>query len=160
MPILREAPKPETYNFVVQRYNLACVQSQHFNTYDEAIDSVAVSIGASPEAQTLFIRTDSAYNRAVAMGWKCVTAKWNDHLEETTIKPTTESQESIYNVLSAEDWMSKKDILEATGIKNSQWRTSIQTLQQKKLVKCSVTARDKKSGASKKHYFYKKIVQK
>ena len=158
MPISREAPKPETYTFVVQRYNLACIQSQNFNTYAEVVDSVAVAIGDEPEAQTLFINSKPAYDRACALGWTCVTEQWNNHLEDSIVKPTTDSQEAIYSILSADEWMSKKDIIEAAGIPSSQWRTSIQILQQKKLVKCSVTARDKKAGASKKHYFYKKIV--
>ena len=125
---------------------MACIQAQAWSTYDESTQSRAICLDGI-EAQTLFLRQESGAIRARRLGWKDETDKWMKHLEDTTIRPTTEPQRKILVGLVEleKEWNAKKDIVERAGIVDTEWRTAIAYLEKLGLVECNKTTRHTKT---------------
>ena len=150
MPAIeRTPPAPESYNFVVRRYDLSCINGQVYCTYDESTRSRAITIDGV-EAQTLFLRTRPAFVRATKLGWKDATEEWERHLENSTARATTEPQRKLLAAMVAlgDDWHTKKQIVDESQIADSEWRTAIAYLQRKQLVECNNGPRQRKTATN------------
>ena len=154
--ILHDPPAPNSYNFVLRRYDLSCVNAQTWATYDETTTSRAIFLDGV-EAHTLFLRTKPSADRAAKLGWCDVTAQWLAHLEATTVKPTTDVQRKILVslcVLNPDHWHSKGSIMDGADIVDSEWRTAIQYLEKLGLVECNMKGK-KRASASNRSFRYK-----
>lgn len=150
MPAIeREAPAPGSYTFVMRRYDLACIQAQSWATYDETTMSRAIVLDGV-EAQTLFLRGHACAVRARRLGWLDETAKWLLHIEESTVRPTTEPQRKIMDGMGSlpDEWSQKREIVAKAGIADSEWRTAIAYLEKRGLVECNNASRTRKSATN------------
>jgi hypothetical protein len=147
--ILREAPELGSYTFVMRRYDLACIQAQSWATYDETTMSRAIVLDGV-EAQTLFLRGHACAVRARRLGWLDETAKWLRHVEDKTVRPTTEPQRKIMIGMRSlpDEWSQKREIVAKAAIPDSEWRTAIAYLEKLGLVECNNTARSRKSATN------------
>lgn len=93
----------------------------------------------------VFLRTEEAARRAWRLGWTRITEEWFHHLEELNPRPTTQSQESILAALTPE-WKSKAEILEDSGVADTEWRTAIRYLLEKGLAESNATRRTTNRG--------------
>ena len=154
--ISKEPPKEGTYKFVMRRYDLACIQPQAWSTYDEATQSRAITFNGV-EAQTLFLRDQAGAIRARRLGWKDETDQWMAHIEATSVKPTTEAQRKILEglVSLSKEWNAKREIVDAAGIADTEWRTAIAYLEKLGLVDCNKSSEKSKKAATNRSFRYR-----
>lgn len=146
-------PKPGTYQYVAYLPRLEVMHSIEFHAYDETCVTVAVQHPGQPcPRHTIFIKRKTTLERAVRMGWVDVTEQWQQALLDARPKLSTVSQRKVYHVLTDEP-QTKADLLEASGIPDSEWRTTIKLLEERGLVRVKFEGR-KRSAASNRSYRY------
>jgi transcription initiation factor IIE alpha subunit len=59
----------------------------------------------------------------------------------------------IVDTLENGDWKSKKDIVEAAKIKDTEWRTAIKTLMEKDIVECNFSKHARKRASNRKYMY-------
>lgn len=160
MPAIQHGPPTAgTYRFVAMRTDIHArgleVQPITFYGYAETQVSRSVEFDGS-YVQALFFRTPEAHNRACCMGWKDITEPFLQAIsEEKKAQPqaSTEAQRKILSTL-CDKWMSKREIISMSDIKDSEWRTSVKTLMDRGLVECNYGPRQRKA-ASNRRYLYR-----
>lgn len=160
MPAIQHGPPTAgTYRFVAIATDVhgRGVDVQPITFYGYAETSIARSIEFDGSyVQALFFRTPEAHNRACCMGWKDITEtffKCLDAESEAAPHASTEGQRKLLATL-CDKWMSKREIITMSGIKDSEWRTSVKTLMDKGLVECNYGPRQRKA-ASNRRYLYR-----
>ena len=153
MRLQTKAPERSQYNFVLRRYDIDATsvdaQPQKYHAYAESTDSIAVE-WRGKVAHTLFLRDRSAAHRATCLGWQDVTVEWIKDIP----KATTDNQQKLLDAMTSE-YQSKKEIIQKSGIRDTEWRQSIKTLMERGLVECNVKSRYDKKHASPRRYAYR-----
>tara|TARA_B100001175_G_C19355738_1_gene564575 strand:+ start:312 stop:797 length:486 start_codon:yes stop_codon:yes gene_type:complete len=156
MPIRRDIPNEESYNFVFTRKGICTdkgdTQAIQFQSYAEVKETRLVEFQGE-FIHALFIRTKEAAQRAACMGWQEITPQWKDILDKTRVVPTTPSQKLIVDTLNEGEWKSKKDIVEAANIKDTEWRTAIKTLMERDIVECNFSKHARKRASNRKYMY-------
>lgn len=87
MPAIETTPPPEgSYQFVLRRYDKACLHKIAAYTYDEPTESRAIELDGIT-AHTLFLSTPPARDYWTKLGWKDETARWEAWLARTRPPP-------------------------------------------------------------------------
>jgi len=157
MGILKEPPRPGSYKFVAQMIrHLNSDIPQLFSSYNETAQSRLVTFNGEAR-HTIFLKNESALQRAQKLGWRDITAQFLEMVNETTPKPSTAGQRHILETLANMNagWHGKVEIVEqATDLPDSEWRTAIKYLEKKGLVECNIDKR-RRAIASNRRYQYK-----
>ena len=144
------APVTGTYRFVLRRYDRDAAHQDAqpivFATYDEVADSRAIELGGEV-AHTLFLQGESARVRALRMGWKDCTTEWMQALEDAKPRISTPSQRAIFAALT-DQWQDKRALVQASGITDGEWRTTIRLLEERGLAECNLTPRQRRHAAA------------
>lgn len=151
--IIRVPPPEGAYRFVVMNTQIHAeghdVYPYEFISYAENKLSRCIDIPwLGRKAHLIFWNTKPAFERSCAMGWEDVTQQWMDHIESSSVGPTTESQKAIMDSLSTA-WQPKSVIIKHSQISDSEWRTSIKTLLDKGLAE--------KKGSTNRNYRYRLV---
>ena len=158
--IINTAPKEESYNFVVGRTDINTeahdARAYEFHSYSENKDSRLIEFG-STVYHMLFLRTREAKERACCTGWTDLTPQWNEQLNSSRVEATTDSQRQILAALGDGEWHNKKFITSNSTFKDTEWRTAIKTLMDRKLVECNIYGM-MKGRASNRGYKYRLVV--
>jgi hypothetical protein len=158
--IIKTAPKEESYNFVVGRTDINTeshdARAFEFHSYSENQDSRLIVFG-STVYHMLFLRTKEAKDRACCTGWMDLTPQWNEELNSSRVEATTDSQRQILAALADGEWHNKKFITSNSTFKDTEWRTAIKTLMDRKLVECNIYGM-MKGRASNRGYKYRLVV--
>ena len=154
MAIQTSIPAPDSYRFVVIRSDkdasLKHAQPMRFTTYNE--NTVSRSIEwQGRRVHALFLKHEQTAKRAWRLGWTDVTQAWMEQQIQETPTPTTPAQRAIVDALDNE-WMVKSQIVDAAGIKDSEWRTAIRYLIEKGLVETNGA----NNGVSNRRYVYRR----
>lgn len=143
-------PAAGSYRFVLRRYDRDAdhpdAQPIAFHTYDEATDSRAIELGGEV-AHTLFLQGEAARARALCLGWKDCTTEWLQALEDAKPRISTPSQRAIFAALT-DQWQDKRALVQASGITDGEWRTTIRLLEERGLAECNLTARQRRHAAA------------
>jgi len=143
-------PAAGTYRFVLRRYDRDAAhhdaQPIAFATYDEATDSRAIELGGEV-AHTLFLQGEAAHARALCLGWQDCTAEWLQALEDAKPRISTPSQRAIFAALT-DQWQDKRALVQASGITDGEWRTTIRLLEERGLAECNLTPRQRRHAAA------------
>jgi len=161
MPAIKTTvPREETYNFVVARTDLNTelfdAQAYEFHSYAENEDSRLIEF-SSKLYHMLFLKTKDARDRACCTGWMDLTPQWSAQLDSTRIEATTDSQRQILAALEDGEWHNKKFITGQSTFKDTEWRTAIKTLMDRKLVECNIYGM-MKGRASNRGYKYRLVT--
>lgn len=147
--ILDTPPAPGAYRYVLRRYDRDAdhddAQPIAFASYDEATDSRAIELGGTV-AHTLFLQGDAARHRALCQGWQDATAEWMQALEDAKPRISTPAQRAIFAALT-EQWQDKRQLVQASGIGDGEWRTTIRLLEERGLAECNLTPRQRRHAA-------------
>jgi hypothetical protein len=142
-------PAADAYRFVLRRYDRDASNSDAqpiaFASYDEATDSRAIELNGTI-AHTLFLQGETARHRALCQGWQDATDEWLQALEDAKPRISTPAQRAIFAALS-DQWQSKQQLMQASGISDGEWRTTIRLLEERGLAECNLTARQRRHAA-------------
>ena len=141
MPIMTTPPERAAYEHVLIRTDRDADPSQavpmRVACYHENTTSRSIQWGDG-RVHAVFLRTKTAARRAWRLGWTNIAEEWFAHLETTTPKATTPSQEAILGALTSE-WQTKGEILTTSGVADTEWRTAIRYLLDKGLAESNAT---------------------
>lgn len=161
MPALSITPPREgSYRFVLQFRKLVAVPGETHPIllagYDEASkESVGVQLPGQPVMRhTVFCSKLTTRDKAIREGWEDVTAAWEAHLRSLRPKVSTQPQRAVLGVLT-NDWQDKATIVAASGIADTEWRTTVKLMEERGLVECNVPT-DERGEASNRAYRYRR----
>lgn len=152
MPSLPTTPPSEgTYRFVLQHTRFVAVPGQthpiRLQAYDEAHESIGVALPGHPMRHTVFCRHRTTVERAVREGWTDITEQWRRHLLADKPKLSTEAQVAVHGVLT-DSWQDKASIVQASGITDSEWRTTIKLLEERGLAELNHGPRQRTTASN------------
>lgn len=150
MGIQTQVPQRDSYAHVLVRTDRdASVERavpMRFVSYGENTVSRSVEWGGR-RVHALFLRDAVSAQRAWRLGWRNITDEWFAALDESTPEPTSEPQRAIFDSLD-DEWRSKREIVQRSQIKDSEWRTAIRYLLDKGLAE--------QMGATNRSYRYRR----
>ena len=150
MGIQTSIPKRDSYSHVLVRTDRdASVERavpMRFASYGENTVSRSVEWDGK-RVHAIFLRERVSAKRAWRLGWQNITEQWLASLEASTPEPTSEPQRAIFDSLD-EQWKTKRQIVEQSQIKDSEWRTAIRYLLDKGLAE--------QMGATNRSYRYRR----
>jgi len=148
--IMDAPPAPGTYRYVVRRFDRSADDSDSqpiaFAVYDEATDSRAIELDGEV-AHTLFLQGETAFQRAVRTGWLDCTERWQQALEDAKPRISTPSQRAIFAALT-DEWQDKRQLLQASGTSDGEWRTTIRLLEERGLAECNLSPRQRRHASA------------
>lgn len=148
MGIATEPPDVDTYNFVLVKKDLNAEPGSaapiRVVTYSENVISRSIE-WRGEYVHMIFVTQKESAKRAWRFGWEDITEEWKAHLQSESRKPTTPSQEAILSALTHE-WQTKAEIIAASGIKDTEWRTSMRYLLEKGLAESNATRKTTNRG--------------
>ena len=156
MPAIRTVA-PESFQFVLIHPRLDAspksAQPLLFASYSETLNSISIQLeNEDVHRHAIFCHHRATRDRAVKEGWVDVTSAFVDRINATRPKVTTPSQQAVYAALTA-DWQTKSEIVSASGITDSEWRTTIRLLEDRGIAKVNIT-KNKRAKASNRAYRY------
>ena len=159
MPALNiTLPEETDYRFVLQDPHLiAKVGETHpltYCAYEETLETRGLALPDKPLRHTIFCRFKTTRDRAVREGWVDITDRVKAIILKDRPKITTPSQRAIADAVT-DEWLTKAKIIALCEIKQTEWRTSIKTLESRGIVECNLGPRQRKS-ASAMAYRYRK----
>jgi len=135
MGIKQGAPDPGSYKYVLVRSDRDASPKtgvgMRFVTYTENVISRSV-LWEERHVHAIFVNHSETARRAWRLGWRNITTEWLAKLERETPRATSDAQQAVMAVLNG-DWQSKKQIVTAAGVKDTEWRTAIKSLLEKGL---------------------------
>lgn len=156
MPSLSTAIPQGGFQFVLQHPRLEAkpgeTHSMMFAAYAETLNTIGYQLPGEPMRHHLFAKQRSTRDRACAEGWRDVTSEFHANEHNKAPKLSTPSQVAVYEVLTEEP-QNKAQLVEASGIADSEWRTTIRMLEERGIAKCTLSQRQRK-GASNRAYRY------
>ena len=152
MPALStRPPEPGTYKFVLQHERFVAVPGQthpiRLVTYEESRESIGIALPGRPMRHTVFVNKRSTLDRAVREGWLDVTAIWMQVLDDERPALSTPAQIAVHSALT-EDWQTKADLVSASGISDTEWRTTIKLLEERGVVELNHGPRQRKKASN------------
>lgn len=152
MPALSTTvPEPGTYRFVLQHSRLQAVPGTthpiRLVTYEESRESIGAALPGQPMRHTVFVSKRSTLDRAVREGWRDVTEAWMQALEDQRPALSTDAQVAVHSVLTA-DWQTKAEIVDASGITDTEWRTTVKLLEERGIVELNHTPRQRRTASN------------
>jgi len=144
-------PNVGTYRYVLQYQRFIVERDSHpidLIGYEESRESLSLALPGEPRRHTVFCSKPSTRERGLRTGWVDVSAEWFEYLQSLRPRVSTPSQRKIVETLT-DDWMTKAEIVSATGIADSEWRTSIKMLNQRGIATVN-------AGTSTRDYRYKR----
>ena len=156
MPSLSVTPPAKGWRFVLQHPRLLAQPGRThplaFSSYSETLTSIGVQLPGEPMRHHLFAKDRSTRDRACADGWRDVTEAYRAALLAAAPKLSTPAQVAVHAVLTAEP-QDKAKIVAASGITDSEWRTTIRLLEERGIARCTLGPRQRKA-ASNRQYRY------
>jgi hypothetical protein len=161
MPALSTIPPNEgSYQFVLQFDRFVAVPGEthplRYQGYEESTESIGCALPGMPLRHTIFLRHRTTRDRAIRDGWTDISERWHAMVLDARPKISTLAQRSVMGALT-EEWQTKSAIVSTAGIVDSEWRTTIKLLEERRLVECNIGPRQKK-GASNRGYRYRRGV--
>ena len=151
MPSLTTRPPVDGWRFVLQHPRLLAqpgkTAPQVFSSYTETLRSVGLKLDGEPMRHFLFAWDRATRDRACADGWRDVTATYIAAQQATAPKLSTLAQVAVHGVLGVEA-MDKAQIVEASGIADSEWRTTIRLLEERKIAQCTLGPRQRRAASN------------
>jgi hypothetical protein len=151
MPAISTLPPDAGWRFVLQMPRLEVNPSEthaiSFASYSENTSSFGVQIGEEPMRHTIFVREQSTADRAKAEGWKDITEQYKQQVFDRMPKLSTAAQAAIHSVLT-EDPKDKAQLVAESGIADSEWRTTIKLLEERRIAKCTLGPRQRKAASN------------
>lgn len=151
MPSLSTHAPADGWRYVLQHPRLHAQPGQthplSFSSYSETLRSVGVQLPGEPMRHHLFARDSATRDRACAEGWRDVTDAYRAAQLAAAPKLSTPAQVAVHAVLQ-EQPMDKAEIVEASGIADSEWRTTIRLLEERGIARCTLGPRQRKQASN------------
>lgn len=151
MPSLPTTAPADGWRFVLQHPRLLAqpgrTHPMAFSSYSETLTSYGVQLPGEPMRHHLFARDRATRDRACAEGWRDVTAAYRAAQLAAAPKLSTPAQVAVHAVLQDEP-LDKAQIVEASGIADSEWRTTIRLLEERGIARCTLGPRQRKEASN------------
>lgn len=151
MPSLSTQPPADGWRYVLQHPRLLAhpghTHPLAFSSYSETLASVGVQLPGEPMRHHLFARDRATRDRACAEGWRDVTDAFRAAQLAAAPKLSTPAQVAVHAVLQDQP-MDKAQIVAASGISDSEWRTTIRLLEERKIASCTLGPRQRKAASN------------
>lgn len=158
MPALSTTPPKEgTFKHVLQFMSMSPVPGEDhplvFTAYEETRESICLDVGHGPR-HTIFVQSVHTARRAQRDGWTDVTDQWGQKRHDDAPKISTPAQRAVAGVLT-DEWQTKAQIIAASGISDSLWRTTIKLLEERGIAQYNLGPRQRVKATTR-SYRYKR----